>query len=191
MFGSFTTVVITQRLKERMNQKAESTVTPEGNGPPGGGVHARRLHREQIELVHRHVDHARNGFTFVWSEYMRWYTFFLGFNVAGLGIAAQFGSAEHRQPMAIAFVVFLALSLVFTTMLLVYTARLARRQLRLNRVLLNDAGDFPDGESVRLLSEPVLPFDLAMAMCVLAVVVFLVLLRLWYAVAPEAFQLGG
>lgn len=86
------------------------------------------------EAIRNHLEELRDSFKFVWSEYLKWYTFLSTLNLLALTFI-QHGEESTRNDVVLTFAVFDVLGSLTTTALC-YTP-----------VILRDVGSKPSRSS--------------------------------------------
>ena len=135
----------------------------------------------QLDFIQQQLDEIRDSFKFVWTEYLKWYTFLSTLNLLALGFVHGSATTPNRPSIVLAFATFNFLGCITSIALFEYTRRNRRRWSDGKAIIRSGlTGSGASGDVVETLT---LPFAIGMWAAVangIALLLFLVIwIRMW------------
>lgn len=136
-----------------------------------------------IAELKAHREEVREHFKFVWSEYLKWFTFFCTFNLTALVVVHSVGTDPGLSPLVCAFLAIDVLSSVSSVYMFYYSGRVCLHLNKLAEELCESAVEPPEKLIVRSRMMPTFPMALSKWAAAANFLAIVILIAVWTVIS--------
>lgn len=137
------------------------------------------LSDKAVAVLAAHRQELLDNFKFVWGEYMKWFSFFCGFNLIALGVVQKIGAPPGFSPFVAAFLTISILSSGSSVYMFAYSKRVCGNLEKLSADLCRQTVPVPEHDSVSRKISSTLPSPLTVWAASVNFVAIAIFIAMW------------